>query len=292
MADSDKYLFHQRKEPFRLSLMRTSQLSGFRPELIEKDYYCSLILMRIYANKETPPVFKGGTSLSKCHTEFFRMSEDLDFMVPMSPGTPRSRRSNEMKGFKEIWKKEICIPPFSESIELVGHNSSLQYIGELTYESAVSEKPGVIKLEIGLREELVTPLEWKNARTVLVDSLTLSELIAPFPIKAFSLSEAYAEKMRAALTRKEPAIRDYFDLDYADRALKFSFYDDGFLKLVRRKLSVPGNDPIDISDAKYDALRMQVDGALKPVLRAQDFEMFKLNRIFKMVCVLGRQLLE
>ena len=59
--------------------------------------------------------------------------------------------------------------------------------------------------------------------------------------------EAYAEKIRAALTSREPAIRDLFDLFHAARKMKLNFDDHDFLFLVKQKVDIPGNIPIYIS---------------------------------------------
>jgi hypothetical protein len=53
--------------------------------------------------------------------------------------------------------------------------------------------------------------------------------------------------------------------------------------LVREKLAVPGNDPVDVSAARLAALRPQLESELKAVLRAGDFAEFDLERAFKAV---------
>lgn len=45
----------------------TASKTGFRTELIEKDFLCSIILMYVYEQLDTPLIFKGGTSLAKIH---------------------------------------------------------------------------------------------------------------------------------------------------------------------------------------------------------------------------------
>ena len=53
--------------------------------------------------------------------------------------------------------------------------------------------------------------------------------------------------------------------------------------LVWRKLSVPGNEPVDVSANRLAALRQQVGPQLQPVLRAEDFAEFDLERAFQIV---------
>ena len=42
-------------------------------------------------------------------------------------------------------------------------------------------------------------------------------MVAPISVRSIDKIEALAEKFRAALSRREPAIRDFFDIDYAVR---------------------------------------------------------------------------
>jgi hypothetical protein len=85
------------------------------------------------------------------------------------------------------------------------------------------------------------------------------------------MREVYSEKVRAALTRKEPAIRDLFDLFHAVRKMHLDLDDHDFLIMVREKLEIPGNTPVDISLAYKRELNRQLEGQLEPVLRpAQD----------------------
>ena len=44
-----------------------------------------------------------------------------------------------------------------------------------------------------------------------------------------NIKEAFAEKVRAALTRRDPAIRDFYDLHLAMKSEKIDFFDPGFL---------------------------------------------------------------
>ena len=95
--------------------------------------------------------------------------------------------------------------------------------------------------------------------------------------------EAIAEKLRAALTRLEPAIRDFFDIDYLVSQHKINLKDQQLLQLVAEKLKVPENPPVDLSPARKDKLKTQINTELKPVLRSADFESFNLDRAFGLV---------
>ena len=102
-------------------------------------------------------------------------------------------------------------------------------------------------------------------------------------LPCLSRLEAMAEKLRAALSRREVAIRDFYDIDHAVRKLSLQVLEPELLGLVRQKLEVPGNDPIDVSPGRLAALRPQLESQLKAVLRAVDFAEFDLDRAFATV---------
>ena len=99
-------------------------------------------------------------------------------------------------------------------------------------------------------------------------------------LRVLSLYETYAEKVRAALTRDPPAIRDIFDIADAVHARRLDFSEPRFLNLVRQKLAVPGNAPTDTSSTRRTAIVSQMETHLKPVLRAADYAAFDVERAF------------
>lgn len=66
---------------FREVVSYTATEMKFLPRLVEKDYFCSLLLEYFFPLDTL--VFKGGTCLAKVYTNFYRLSEDLDFTIPM-----------------------------------------------------------------------------------------------------------------------------------------------------------------------------------------------------------------
>lgn len=116
--------------------------------------------------------------------------------------------------------------------------------------------------------------------------------MSEFDALVLALEEAYTEKIRAALTRREPAIRDFYDINYAVARLDLDLKDPYLIELVIKKLKVPDNDPIDISDSRKAELQTQLDTRLKPVLRRQDFEKFALDRAFELVAEMGSRIMD
>jgi predicted nucleotidyltransferase component of viral defense system len=115
-------------------------------------------------------------------------------------------------------------------------------------------------------------------------------IVSSFTVRAIAEEEAYAEKARAALSRREPAVRDFYDFDYAIRTGRVDPTAGEFVALVRQKLAVPGNDRIDLSEERREQLQRQVETELKPVLRPGDFEAFDFERAFSSVVALGGRL--
>lgn len=78
---------HNNTKLFKEVLTLSSNKLYLSEQIIEKDYYISLILRLL--SKQLPfIVFKGGTSLSKCYQVINRFSEDIDITtdVPLTQG--------------------------------------------------------------------------------------------------------------------------------------------------------------------------------------------------------------
>lgn len=71
---------HNDKEKFYEAMMYTHNQTNFPYEVIEKDYYVTMLL-KLLSDKIPYIVFKGGTSLSKCYKVIKRFSEDIDITI-------------------------------------------------------------------------------------------------------------------------------------------------------------------------------------------------------------------
>jgi len=67
---------HEDRAMFLEAVNFTTAQTGFSPRLIEKDYFCTVLLQ--YLATSGVLVFKGGTCMAKVHAEFYRLSEDLE----------------------------------------------------------------------------------------------------------------------------------------------------------------------------------------------------------------------
>jgi len=269
---------HNNVDKFRAAIEYTAATTGFRRELIEKDYFCSIVLAFLFS-EETPLVFKGGTCLNKIHVGFYRLSEDLDFSIAMNLGATRGDRRKALDPAKRQFSSiQKAVPALKIVSELADHNEGRQYTATLAYRSAVAPMPGTIKFEVGLREPLFDAVQRSSSRTLVLDPFKKVDLLSIATVNCLSAREAFSEKIRAALTRKEPAIRDLFDLDYAIRHKKIDLNDAGLLDYARRKIAIPGTNAIDVSASRVEAMRLQLKTELQPVLRQSDFEAFDFDQ--------------
>lgn len=274
---------HESPEELREAIRFTTEFTGFSQRLIEKDYFCSVALEAL-AETDAPLIFKGGTCLAKVHSGFFRLSEDLDFSIPTSADATKGERSRVMAPIKTMIAEAVkTIPGLEMQSPLEGHNASTQYNATLGYRSVLAPQTETILIEIGLREPALGPTEHAQTNTALLHWLQGDPLIQPFPVRSLSYMETMAEKLRAALSRDEVAIRDFFDVHHAVQAGELDVTDAELVRLVRAKLAVPGTGAVNVSQERLETLRQQLDARLRPVLRGHEFEEFDLEAAFGIV---------
>jgi predicted nucleotidyltransferase component of viral defense system len=268
---------------FREAVTFTAAQTRFSARLIEKDYFCSLALQYLAA-RAPGLVFRGGTSLAKVHLGFYRLSEDLDFLVSTPVEASRAERSGRADELKRaIAAVDKDLRGFRVVTPVTGANDSRQYNAVIAYKSLMAQREENLKIEVGFREPVIEAVVNGKARTLLLSPLN-GESIAPvFPVRVLSRDEAMAEKVRAALSRREVAIRDFYDVDHAEQRFDLRPDNKAVLYLVRLKLAVAGNEEVDVSGDRLAALKRQLDAELRPVLREDEFAAFDLDRAFRTV---------
>lgn len=258
---------------------------NFRFEIIEKDYYLTIILNSIESHLSDKIVFKGGTLLNKIHLNYHRLSEDIDFTYFNPEGLEtRSRRSRAITPIREKMPDLLKLLELkSDKPEGEGFNNSTQYVFNIFYPSFISGKDEKIKLEISLRQ---TPIE-EPVHNVIThfykDPFTGEDLIPKNKILSLTLNEAVAEKLKAAITRKDVAIRDYYDLWFISEA-KFDFKDRHFLSIFKKKLEAEKyianySHNFGLNQQSIELLHEQIETELIPVIRVG--ESFNLNKVLE-----------
>jgi predicted nucleotidyltransferase component of viral defense system len=280
---------HVDPDLFREAVTFTAAETKFLPRLIEKDYFCSLLLE--YFIPLDTLVFKGGTCLAKVHADFYRLSEYLDFTISIPLDSSRKMRQKAIVPVKaKCTDLAQDLPSFSFIEALKGANNSTQYLAMLSYKSVVTSNTETIKVEISLREPLVRPSIKLQTNTILVNPANRKRYFAPLQVRCISREEAYAEKYRAALSRREAAIRDFYDIDYAIRKFNLDPTGDEFIQMVRGKLAIPGNVLSNTFATQDEVLTKQLETELMPVIRNGEYENFDLDRACKYVSEMYRRL--
>jgi len=188
--------------------------------MVEKDYVLSVVLQELSKSFiRDKVVFKGGTALKKVYFREARFSEDLDFSCM------NIEKADIVGALKPLLEnKEIANVRF-DSLETqkspAGLRLSLKFISFLSY-------PQRIRFDFSFRENLVLPAEER----ILFDDYSLGQA----SIKVLTLSEVFAEKIHAVLSRV--AARDLYDIWFllarnvnTDSAIvrkKFAYYGEKF----------------------------------------------------------------
>jgi predicted nucleotidyltransferase component of viral defense system len=211
------------------TLIQMNNIKGFNPRLLEKDFRLTMIL--IYLAKTVPELrFKGGTCLNKVYYPYFRLSEDLDFTLPIDEDFVNSNGKREkfahkmrtaIKRLTTLMERELN-PDQEQHKKALGlealcnkEYTYLKYV--LSYPSLIDDTHQNIKIEV-----TYTPKQYfqscdKKIQSLFIDPLFEAPLFMEQKIQCLALEEMVTEKCRAALTRRIPAIRDFFDLWYLQK---------------------------------------------------------------------------
>ncbi|NQU52279.1 MAG: nucleotidyl transferase AbiEii/AbiGii toxin family protein [Bacteroidetes bacterium] len=94
---------HENKELFQDAVLATAQFLNIPEIYIEKDYWVTVALHKIFHSEMAGEVvFKGGTALSKCHKLIERFSEDIDVVVLKYEGENDNQLKKKIKKAGEI----------------------------------------------------------------------------------------------------------------------------------------------------------------------------------------------
>lgn len=233
---------HENQELFKSFIQETKNTTYYSQSIIEKDYYVTMILCLIVeksANLGTV-VFKGGTSLSKCHKVIDRFSEDIDITFTEHLGEKKRKKLkyNVMKSISD----ELHIPiknwNFIQSDRNL--NSYLFDYTPLFKDSSSNLREGV-KVETALASYSF-PTEKLQINSYVGDTLLEknAELarqfhLTPFTMNVQALSRTFIDKVYASCDyymqgKSRRLSRHLYDLYKIFPKISF---DDDFIKLVK-----------------------------------------------------------
>lgn len=249
------------KEKF-LAILDRSNTQDFDPFKFEKDFLLTLILIKFW-EKYKDLVFKGWTCLNKVYFPYFRLSEDLDFVLNMEIG--RNARKTILKEYEENFIKDLSILGITLREERTKFDEYRLAMFTFEYRSIINQSLQTIKIDISLKGRLSLWAKPGKIQSIFIDSVYEEPLFSQdHTISCIDLTESIAEKMRAALTRREPAIRDFFDIWYVRSFSDFDFESDEFRSLLRQKLAEVQYE-YTLENNK-SLLERQIVTDLKPVL--------------------------
>lgn len=143
------YLHKENKELFRDVILLTSQKLEVSEDIVEKDYYVTLILKKL-SQIDYPIVFKGGTSLSKAFNVIDRFSEDIDITFSEHLGEAR-RKKLKYKILKPIADELGLVIRNFDSVESDKNLNHYDFYYEpVAGDRVINAIPPYVKLETSL----------------------------------------------------------------------------------------------------------------------------------------------
>lgn len=197
---------HEDKDAFRVLLESIHKRTGYRADVLEKDYYVLLILHELtdFQQDGLPAYFKGGTALYKALKTTNRFSEDIDLSVD-TRGCSRTQNDKRLERAVKRYaslprdnsqgktnRSEVTAVYTYEPITAFDENDALQRFGKLKIEATsftISEP--VENLEVSaMIYDMATDEQKHILKTVYG--------MQPFCIQTITLERIFVDKLFAA----------------------------------------------------------------------------------------------
>lgn len=201
---------HLDTSAFETLILEQSERTGLRRDVLEKDYYVSLILDELSEKQKTdhlPAYFKGGTALYKALKRIRRFSEDIDLTVYVEDCPSNSQKQKRLEEATEkyhslIWNKEdpgnvnkkgsITTIYNYDSVVDVDLDDELQRFEKVKIEATsftISEPHTSIE---------IAPLLYENATREQQETLQSQYQVSPFEVETIRLERIFIDKVFAA----------------------------------------------------------------------------------------------
>lgn len=222
-------ILHKNAEAFRLLIDNISEKYKIRRDVLEKDYYVTLILYELSQKpKQEYAYFKGGTALYKALKSIRRFSEDIDLTVFIDdcPNNSQAKKRlvNSTLKYKSLpFNKILASNKSSITCEYSYHSifnmlddDPLQRFGNVRIESTsftISEPTELIKIAPHLYE-----LSGDDDKRILEEKFN----IIPFDIETITLERIFIDKIFAAQFYYERGLFDDVAKHIYDLAILFN----------------------------------------------------------------------
>jgi len=217
----------------------TAGVERVQPWTVEKDFFLTRLIWGLAQAHGDRLLLKGGTCLYKVDLRYRRMSEDIDLTIP-GLGT-RYQGTNAVEIDKVARSLRDLGPVVgTELLNFDGERSErgAHAIWEVRYPSSfLPPDKAIITVEAGIR------MVYRPVRRAQLLQLIPRYIAAGYDSAfcwALDFVEVRAEKVRAAFTRDEPEIRDFFDLGVLWESGAEMGSED-FIELVDQKLNEVGS---------------------------------------------------
>lgn len=204
---------------FRTLILNIAELTNIRPDVIEKDYYVTLLLEELANKQKTlPAYFKGGTALYKALGGLRRFSEDIDLTVSIdgcSNNQAKTRLENAAAKYSSLprdksdaendnRKSSITTVFNYASVVDVDANDTLQRFGRVKIEATsftVSEPTAPVT---------IAPIIYEKATEEQKSILVSAYDTGPFSIQTMMMERIFVDKIFA--TEFYYVRKNYFDV--------------------------------------------------------------------------------
>lgn len=199
---------HLDSNAFRVLIDHIHERTGFRTDVLEKDYYVVLILKELSELQKDglPAYFKGGTALYKALKTTNRFSEDIDLSVE----TRECSRTQSDKRLERASKKYNALSRDPDPEKGFTHRSEVMAvynyfpITEFDHEDAL-QRFGNVKVE-ATSFTISEPVEDIEVAAMLYEYATQAEReimskqygMEPFSVKTIALERIFVDKLFAA----------------------------------------------------------------------------------------------
>lgn len=239
---------------FNNLILNASDFLGIDREYIEKDYWLTLLLKEIFKHN-SDYVFKGGTSLSKCHHLINRFSEDIDISYEKSYyEIGISEKERKYKGISSSIKAIGLMVLHPERLNRDGYFNRFECPYNTLFNNNKIEKKVIVELaaqtpSFPTIEKPIQSFVGEYLEKTGRHDLVIQYELEPFVVKTQSLSRTLVDKIFAIcdyyLSHKcEKHSRHLYDIS---KILGVIELNEGIVLLFKQVREYRKNNPICLS---------------------------------------------
>ncbi len=220
------YTLHHDNAAFITLITKISSEQSILPEIIEKDYYVTLMLQEIAEKQKDYEVFfKGGTALYKALKSINRFSEDIDLTFNDQKFESTSSKKRALKKVTSEYLSALINLDDKESVTGSGSRTSIYTYPTLfkldTFKNDMLNRIGKLKVETTSfttsspnTQYEIEPVLYTYADQEFRKLLELNYEVRPFMIKCVTIERIFIDKLFA--------IEDYYLGEQANRTVEMA----------------------------------------------------------------------